>query len=125
MFRSIGFIGGRRVTRILLGGWNLGHALPEVVRVSAPGADSLEKLRRLLPGVERFAGDNAPPASCDLAFLALHPLAIPGVLGETRSHIRPDAILPYVRRRGEDLAGIGAPPGGGHRPDPGKTAGGR
>ena len=31
MFRSIGFIGGGRVTRILLGGWNLGHALPEDV----------------------------------------------------------------------------------------------
>jgi pyrroline-5-carboxylate reductase len=45
MFRSIGFIGGGRVTRILLGGWKLGQALPQVVRVSDPGANSLEKLR--------------------------------------------------------------------------------
>jgi pyrroline-5-carboxylate reductase len=93
MFRSIGFIGGGRVTRILLGGWNLGHALPEVVRVSDPTSDSLEKLRRLLPGIDLFAGDNVPPASCDLVFLSLHPPAIPGVLGEIRSHLRPDATL--------------------------------
>jgi len=93
MFRSIGFIGGGRVTRILLGGWELGQALPEVVRVSDPSADSLEKLRRLLPGIERFAGDNDPPASCDIVFLALHPPVIPGVLGEISSLLRPDATL--------------------------------
>jgi pyrroline-5-carboxylate reductase len=93
MFRSIGFIGGGRVTRILLGGWKLGQALPEVIRVSDPAPDSLEKLRRLLPGIERFAGDNVPPASCDIVFLALHPPVIPGVLGEIRSHLRPDATL--------------------------------
>lgn len=67
--------------------------MPEVVRVSDPGADSLEKLRRLLPGIDLFAGDNVPPASCDIVFLALHPPVIPGVLGEIRSHLRPDAIL--------------------------------
>ncbi|RJP22668.1 MAG: hypothetical protein C4529_04975 [Deltaproteobacteria bacterium] len=61
MVRSIGFIGGGRVARILLGGWKLGQALPEVVRVSDPGVDSLEKLRRLLPGIDLFAGDNVPP----------------------------------------------------------------
>jgi pyrroline-5-carboxylate reductase len=93
MFRSIGFIGGGRVTRILLGGWKLGQALPQIVRVSDPGANSLEKLRRVLPGIERFAGDNAPPASCEIVFLALHPPVIPGVLGEIRSHLRPDATL--------------------------------
>ena len=93
MVRSIGFIGGGRVTRILLGGWKLRHALPEVVRVGDPTPDSLEKIRRLLPEVERFAGDNAPPASCDIVFLALHPPVIPGVLGEIRGHLRPDATL--------------------------------
>lgn len=105
MFRSIGFIGGGRVTRILLGGWNPGHALPEVVRVSDPTPDSLEKLRRLFPGVERFAGDNAPPASCDIVFLALHPPVIPGVLGEVREHLRPDATLVSLAPK-VPLAGI-------------------
>lgn len=93
MFRSIGFVGGGRVTRILLGGWKLGQSLPEVVRVSDPRADSLEKLRRFIPGIELFGGDNAPPASCDVVFLALHPPAIPAVLGEIGSRLRPDAIL--------------------------------
>lgn len=95
MFRSIGFIGGGRVTRILLGGWKLGQALPEVVRVSDPSADSLEKLRRLLPGIERFAGDNDPPASSDIVFLALHPPVIPGVLGKC-PEVREDSLEAFA-----------------------------
>ena len=91
--KSLGFIGGGRVTRILLCGFKRGQALPKRVRVGDPGADPLEKLRRLLPEIELFPGDNAPPASCDIVFLALHPPAIPAVLGGIKDHLRPDAIL--------------------------------
>jgi len=91
--KSVGFIGGGRIARILLDGWKLGRSLPQVVRVSDTEANSLEKLRRLHPGIEWSAGDNAPPASCDIVFLALHPPAIPGVLDGIRDHLRPGATL--------------------------------
>lgn len=90
---SVGFIGGGRVARILLGGWRHGKASPGVVKVSDPGADSLEKLRRFIPGIEVYGGDNAPPASCDIVFLALHPPVIPAVLGGIGIRLPPDAIL--------------------------------
>ena len=60
MFRSIGFVGGGQIARILLGGWKLGRALPEVVRVSDPGADSLEKLVASPRGREVRRGQRSP-----------------------------------------------------------------
>jgi pyrroline-5-carboxylate reductase len=50
--QSIGFIGGGRVTRIVLGGWKQAEALPAKIVVSDTNAESLAKLQAEFPSIE-------------------------------------------------------------------------
>jgi pyrroline-5-carboxylate reductase len=91
--QSIGFIGGGRVTRIILGGWDKAGRMPPKVVVSDVSLEVLTRLREKFPGVEIAHNDNCRPAGQGLVFLGLHPPAIPGCLGEIRSSLKPGAIL--------------------------------
>jgi pyrroline-5-carboxylate reductase len=90
--RTVGFVGGGRITAILLealGGTGLDL---DRVTVSDTSAEVLAKRK------ERFAGitttsDNAAPASCDRVFLALHPPAAKAALPELSGALRPDAVV--------------------------------
>jgi pyrroline-5-carboxylate reductase len=90
---SIGFIGGGRVTRILLAGWvHAGVRLPHVV-VSEPSADARGALAKLLPDLGVETGDAARAAEQDLVLLALPAQAIIGVLPSVRPALRDGALL--------------------------------
>jgi pyrroline-5-carboxylate reductase len=90
---SLGFIGGGRVTRIILGGFRKkGKEFAEIV-VSDLSEEALARLRALYPNARTILGDNKGPAVCDLVFLALHPPACGAVLDEIKGVLRPDAIL--------------------------------
>lgn len=60
--KTLGFIGGGRITRILLEGWRRAGAWPANVRVSDGNADTLARLTGLLGGFARLARviPNAP-----------------------------------------------------------------
>jgi pyrroline-5-carboxylate reductase len=71
--KTVGFIGGGRITRIFLEGWRRANALPAKIVVSDCNAESLAKLKARFPMVETAAGNSAAGASQDIVFLAVHP----------------------------------------------------
>jgi pyrroline-5-carboxylate reductase len=82
---TIGFLGGGRVTRILVGGWRHAGLMLEPL-VHEPDAAAFGRLADTAPAVRRAS--LAEAAATDIVFLALHPPAIrsvlpalPGVLG--------------------------------------------
>ena len=88
---TIGFIGGGRVTRIILGGWKrAGRSLANVV-VSDANAATLEGLKSLHPEIS--TGDNRKAAGQSVVFLAVHPPVIAAALAELRGAIRPDSLV--------------------------------
>lgn len=92
-YRSIGFIGGGRITRIILTGLKKADRLPRTVVVSDANEHVLAKLQKDFPGITDAGSDNAKPASCDLVFLSLHPPVLSEVLGKVKSSVRPDAVV--------------------------------
>ena len=93
MFKSIGFIGGGRITRIILGGFERKKKWPGKVIVSDANADVLKDLKKRFPKIEAAGGDIKKPSNSDVVFLALHPPAIMGILGEMKSKLRRDAVV--------------------------------
>lgn len=90
---TIGFIGGGRVTRILLGGWDKAAKLPAQVVVSDPEPASLARLTSDFPSVRSAGSDNGVPASQEVVILAVHPPAIGEVLAGVKAVLNPEAVL--------------------------------
>jgi pyrroline-5-carboxylate reductase len=89
---AIGFVGGGRVVRILLGGWNRAHrSLPQVV-VSDADAGTRERLEAEFPSIVTTP-DNREAAGQGFVLFALHPPAFPNVLGEIKESLSPGAIV--------------------------------
>lgn len=88
---TVGFAGGGRITRILLGGWARRSALPARVLVHEPSSDAVALLRRAVPTIEAVSLEEA--AAVDVLFLALHPPVIMPVLSQIRPMLRPDTTL--------------------------------
>ena len=91
--QSLGFIGGGRVTRIILEALNRKRMLPSIVVVSDANGEVLQKLKEKFPKIQTAQGDNAKAAGQDLVFLALHPPAVGGVLPEIKAALKPGAVL--------------------------------
>jgi pyrroline-5-carboxylate reductase len=87
----IGFIGGGRVARILVGGWLHGGGLPGALSVTEPDDAAFEQLVRLAPDATRASIEDT--ASADLVLLALHPPGLAPVLPALRPHLHPEAIV--------------------------------
>jgi pyrroline-5-carboxylate reductase len=88
---TAGFIGGGRVTRILLGGWARAGALPTRILVHDPDEKALESLAATGVKFERVSARDA--ASADVVFIALHPPAIPPALSEVKGTLTRDGVL--------------------------------
>lgn len=89
---TVGFVGGGRITAILLhalGGRGL--ALDRVT-VSDTSAEVLSKLRARFPAITTTAV-NGDSAACERVFLALHPPALKAVLPEIAPRVRTDAVV--------------------------------
>jgi pyrroline-5-carboxylate reductase len=90
--KTIGFIGGGRITRILLTALG-GRSFPlDRVTVSDNQSEILSKLQAAFPGIA-VTPDNQQAASKDFVFLALHPPAIKGALPECKGCLRPQSIV--------------------------------
>jgi pyrroline-5-carboxylate reductase len=92
-YKSMGFIGGGRITRIFLEALNRKKMLPATVVVSDTSMEVLQKLKARFPKVAISQGDNGKPAAQEIVFLALHPPAIGGSLGEIKASLKPGAVL--------------------------------
>jgi pyrroline-5-carboxylate reductase len=73
--KSIGFIGGGRITRIFLEGWARSKAIPARVTVSDPNWDTLGRLNDRFPSIA-CTSDNLKAAAQEVVFLAVHPPAM-------------------------------------------------
>ena len=91
--KTIGFMGGGRITRILLKSWQRSGRLPTGILVSDPNEAALASLAREIPGIETVPNGNRQAAERDVVFLAVHPPAALAVLDEIRQVPPLDAIL--------------------------------
>jgi pyrroline-5-carboxylate reductase len=91
--KTIGFVGGGRVARILLEGFNRKGLALEKVFVSDINPEVLRVLKERFPKTNVVPGNNSLPASGEIVFLALHPPAVLPVLNEIKSSLKPEAVL--------------------------------
>lgn len=91
--KSLGFIGGGRITMILLSALEKSRSLPTQVVVSDMNADTLRALQQRFPGIRTVTGGNAEAAAQDIVFIALHPPAAGEVLGSIKGALKKDAII--------------------------------
>jgi pyrroline-5-carboxylate reductase len=92
MDKTIGFIGGGRVARILLGGWQRAGHMPAHIVVSDTNAEVLSKLKAQYPEITVTA-DNTQPAAQEIVFLGLHPPAVGNLLNEIKPALKPGALF--------------------------------
>ncbi len=91
--RTIGFIGGGRITRIILSGLRRAGQLPDTVVVSDSSGEALSSLLAEFPNVAVAPNDNGKAAMNDLIFLALHPPVLKESLGRIAPVLKPEAVV--------------------------------
>ena len=90
--KTVGFIGGGRITRVFLGGWARAGQMPASVVVSDTDSAVLARLKQAHGTVETVA-DNSAAAAQDVVFVALHPPVIPEALGQVKASLKSGAIV--------------------------------
>lgn len=90
--RSIGFIGGGRITRIFLEGWTRAHKLPASITVSDPSAQTLTKLKARFPAITTTP-DNAQAAGEEIVFLAVHPPGMADAAAAIKESLKANAVV--------------------------------
>ena len=90
--KPIGFVGGGRITRILLEGWKRAGQLPGKVVVSDCSAETLAKLKARFPSIETSA-QSAAAAAQGIVFLAVHPPVMAEVATGIKGSLKPDALV--------------------------------
>ena len=91
MNNSIGFIGGGRVTKILLQGFKNKNVKFEKVVMTDINPEVSENLKKQFPEVE--FSDAKSAASQDIVFIALHPPVVMDTLELIKNDVRPDATV--------------------------------
>ena len=91
MENSIGFIGGGRVTSILLQGFKNKKVSFGKVVVADTNPDVLTKLKQQFPNIQ--SGDAKAAASQDIVFISLHPPVIMDTLELIKGDVKSDATL--------------------------------
>jgi pyrroline-5-carboxylate reductase len=91
--KTIGFVGGGRVARIILGGLKKAGRMPETIIASDTNPGVLKKLQSEFPGIQSMLNNSREAAAQDLVFLGLHPPALLGSLADIKGGLKPDAIL--------------------------------
>ncbi len=90
--KSIGFIGGGRITRIFLQGLSNNNALPETVHVFEPNGETLEVLQADFPSAT--ATDTAAEAAAQkIVFIAVHPPVVMETLQTIKDAITEDTVV--------------------------------
>ena len=89
--QRVGFIGGGRVARVLVGGWRHAEAAPREILVNEPDDAAFARLAELCPEVQRSSMEEA--AATDVVFVALHPPVIGPLLPALRPGLGAQAIV--------------------------------
>lgn len=91
MKKSIGFIGGGRVTKILLQGFTNKNVKFGKIIVTDTNPEVLANLKKQFPGIE--VSDAASAAGQDIVLIALHPPVVMDTLELVKNDVKADAIL--------------------------------
>lgn len=91
-YKTVGFVGGGRVARIILEGWKRADAMPARIVVSDCSAEALARVTNKYPGVEPAPGNSAA-ASQDVVFLAVHPPVMTEVAAGVKGSLKPGALV--------------------------------
>jgi len=91
--KSMGFIGGGRVTKILLNGFKKSKIELDNVVVYDTNSESLKELKKEFPEIKTVSDDNEPAVYQDMVYLAVHPPAMAEVLGKIKPHLNPDSTV--------------------------------
>lgn len=109
--KTIGFIGGGRITRILLGGLSRVGRMPANIVVADTNAEVLGKLHAEFANVT-VVQNNRQAAEQDVVFLALHPPVIPDTLKDIKDSLKTNAVFislspkPPIAKLSEMLGGF-------------------
>ena len=90
--KSIGFIGGGRITRIFLEAWKRQGGLPGKIVVTDNNLETLTNLKPAYPAIATTT--NLPVVVAqDVIFLAVHPPVMAEVLGNVKVSLKPETLL--------------------------------
>ncbi len=90
--KSIGFIGGGRITRIFLEAWKRQESLPGNIVVADNNPETLAKLQAAYPGIETTTNLSIVVVQ-DAVFLSVHPPVMAEVLGNVKASLKPETLL--------------------------------
>jgi pyrroline-5-carboxylate reductase len=89
--KSLGFIGGGRVTKILLQGFKNKNVQFGKVIVTDTNAEVLTNLKKLFPQIE--IDDAKGVAGQDIVFISLHPPVVMDTLEIIKEYVKPEAVV--------------------------------
>jgi pyrroline-5-carboxylate reductase len=91
--KTLGFIGGGRITRILLNGFKNANVSFEKIYVCETNETVLSALLADYPKIEISGSDPLKAASSDWVFVALHPPVLMDVLNSIRNSVKKHALV--------------------------------
>lgn len=90
---TIGFIGGGRVTRLLLQALKQKDALPEKVVIADPSDDMKKQVQAIDDTAINCVSKNTDALNVDILFLAVHPPVMKDVAAEISGEIGADTLV--------------------------------
>ena len=91
--KTLGFIGGGRITRILLNGFKNANVSFDKIYVCETNETVMNALKSDFPQVETSGTDSSKAASSDWVFIALHPPVLRETLTAIKNSIKKDALV--------------------------------
>lgn len=91
--KTIGFIGGGRITRIMLQGYKNAHVSNSKFCIYDTNPAVLDALKTRFPEIVISTSDPKEAASAELVFIALHPPVIMDALEAVKEYISKNAII--------------------------------
>jgi len=82
MKKSIGFIGGGRITKIFLKAFADSNTRFDEIAVFDPNEENLQKLKKSYPDIQIESSKLDNAAKCDVLFVAVHPPVVMDVLSQ-------------------------------------------
>lgn len=90
--KSLGFIGGGRITRIFLNGLSNKKALPKSVKVFEPNPEMANALQARFPGIS-FAASAKEAAGQDIVLIAVHPPVVIDSLTAIKDSVSENSVV--------------------------------
>lgn len=91
--KTIGFIGGGRITGIFLRAFENSGVTFEKVVVSDINPDVLSSLKAKFPYITTVAGESLEAARNDLVFLAVHPPVLIDTATVIKDYVKPETVV--------------------------------